>query len=104
MGQFEKDHMKEILRKLLRNKPATLLHETAGILYEIQPTTENFAKLQEIAANDCDNIMDIWKAVARQLCPECKETELQDSPDGPWCKKCYPDAPAKFHAEESGPY
>jgi len=36
-------------------------------------------------------------------CPEC-QTILQNSPDGPWCEKCNPDAPAKFKAEEEAAY
>lgn len=34
------------------------------------------------------------------ICFECG-TELQNSPDGPWCKTCDPDAPTKFHVQES---
>ena len=33
-------------------------------------------------------------------CPECG-TLYESSPDGPWCPKCHPDAPTKFHVEES---
>ena len=37
------------------------------------------------------------------LCPDCG-TRMEDSPDGPWCPKCHPDAPRKFHVEECGPF
>lgn len=26
---------------------------------------------------------------------------MKDSPDGPWCQKCDPDAPRRFHVEEA---
>jgi len=47
-----------------------------------------------MAMMDKDNVQ------GQSNCPECG-TELQNSPDGPWCKTCHPDAPLKFHLEES---
>jgi len=35
------------------------------------------------------------------ICLKCK-SKKEDGPDGPWCQKCEPDAPRKFHEEETG--
>ena len=49
-----------------------------------------------------DTIEGQWDVTKIQdACLECN-TILKDSPDGPWCPKCDPDAPRKFHVEESG--
>lgn len=34
-------------------------------------------------------------------CPECGSTDLKDSPYGAWCPKCDPDAPRRFHVQET---
>jgi len=33
-------------------------------------------------------------------CPKCKD-QMEGSPDGPWCPRCDPDYPTRFHLENS---
>jgi len=45
----------------------------------------------EMLPGKCDNL---------EICSRCGNP-TKDGPDGPWCPKCEPDAPAKFHVMES---
>ncbi len=65
--------------------------------------TEGDVQLEHFAAHYPDRVVSgvMINVPKRETnCPEC-DTELQNSPDGPWCKQCDPDAPTRFHFQES---
>lgn len=80
------------------------------IEFEMRKTLEeaqdkwNDANIKKFDRDDPEekppNPIPLPKGQEGYLCPDCG-TRLKNSPDGPWCEKCEPDAPRKFHLEEA---
>lgn len=57
-----------------------------------------------VCGNKISNLMvPEGKCENYDLCDICQGIMIP-GPDGPWCKTCDPDAPIRFHVEESGPF
>ncbi len=72
----------------------TLLGPKGGIWIKNCPCCGKKIFNLAVPKGECENL---------EVCPDCGGM-TDDGPYGPWCPKCDPDAPARFHVEESGPH